>query len=746
MRNALLILLLFLGQFSIAQSPVLPAPKEYKEFDKQVKLGDTLFISSRYFKSWIGYMREFLPEFEKKFGMNKRGDGVLLSTVISSDLDSNAYNLKFKDGDFNLTSGSETAEFYGVVSLIQILKSSNGTLTEFEMRDFPDFEWRGLHLDVSRHFFTTDEVKRLIDLMAFYKLNKFHWHLTDDQGWRIQIDKYPLLTEIGGFRDSTLIGHYSDVPHQYDHRVYGGYYTKEDIKEVIRYASSREIEVIPEIEMPGHSRAALAAYPELSCTGEKQGSAALWGVFEDIYCSKEESIIFLQDVLNEVIELFPSKYVHIGGDEAPKSRWKECLNCQKVIKENDLKDEHELQSYFIGRMDAFLTEKGKTLIGWDEILEGGLSPNAVVMSWRGEDGGVQAANQSHYAIMSPTTYCYFDYYQSANENEPVAIGGYLPLEKVYKFSVIPDDLKDSDNARFILGGQANLWTEYIVDFEHLQYMAFPRIIALAQNVWSQNKPSYSSFLGTYLNSHEKMLSELGVNYSSSIHYPNMKIARKKNGIVLHFQGAGEQYRFDVFSKEIGGHSMNGGEVMTERDSLFFERPQDGERNFKFRVGNDQLNEDTQFKLKVHSAVGLPVTFITQPHPKYSNNGSLNLVDGVIGEMPWKGSEWTGFNTAEIELIIDLEEKRYVDSIDIGFLENKGQWIYFPEEIEIATSNNGKCWKGRIETEDLKRNTFIKVNREVRYIKVMIESLDEIPEGAQGAGNIPWTFIDEIMIH
>lgn len=747
MRIALLVLLLLSGLHLSAQSPVLPAPKKYIEHEKATELNDTLYISERFYKAWMAYLYEFLPSFTILPGDGSRSLNALKFSVDrSKDLDSSEYHLSFSERTFSLKAGSLTSEFYGVVTLIQILKAADEELKEFELQDYPDFEWRGLHLDVSRHFFHTDEVMRLLDLMAFYKLNKFHWHLTDDQGWRIQIDKYPLLTEVGAYRDSTLIGHYSDEPQKYDHRVYGGFYTKEDIRTVIDHAAKRGIEVIPEIEMPGHSRAALAAYPELSCTGVEQGAAPLWGVFEDIYCSKEESINFLQDVLTEVIDLFPSRYIHIGGDEAPKSRWKTCPNCQKVISENGLKDEHELQSYFIRRMDTFLSEKGKTLIGWDEILEGGLSPNAVVMSWRGEEGGIEAAKQGHYAIMTPTTYCYFDYYQSSNENEPVAIGGYLPLEKVYKFDVIPEELQNTNEANYILGGQANLWTEYILDFNHLQYMAFPRAIALAQSVWSAKKPDYSDFLNTYLLFHEKMLTEIGVNYSSSIHYPTMKIVRKEQGIGVHFRGAGDQYRFDVFAREVGGHSMNGGQVTTEKDTLLFERTKQGDREFTFRVGNDQLNSTAEFDLKIHSAIGLPIQFITQPHPKYANNGSLNLVDGVLGNMPWKGSEWTGFNTTDIEMVIDLTEKRFVDSVNIGFLENKGQWIYFPEEVKIYTSKNGKCWKGKINAEKIARNTVIEVSREIRYIKLEIESIDEIPEGAQGAGNVPWTFIDEIMIH
>ncbi|NBR16306.1 MAG: beta-N-acetylhexosaminidase, partial [Crocinitomicaceae bacterium] len=325
--------------------------------------------------------------------------------------------------------------------------------------------------------------KKFIDLMSIYKFNTFHWHLTDDQGWRIEIKKYPKLTEIGAWRDSTVENHYSTFPRTYEKKKYGGFYTQEQIKEIVNYASSKYITVVPEIEMPGHARAALAAYPEFSCTEKQQGVEGLWGVFDDIFCAKTESINFLQDILSEVIELFPGEYIHIGGDEAPKTRWQKCSKCQEIIKENSLKNEHELQSYFIGQMDVFLSSKGKKIIGWDEILEGGLSPNAAVMSWRGYEGGIEAAKQGHYVIMTPGSHCYFDHYQGRGKDEPLAIGGFTPLEKVYEFNPIPSILNTSE-ASFILGAQANLWTEYIADFDKLMYMAYPRAIALSQVLWN----------------------------------------------------------------------------------------------------------------------------------------------------------------------------------------------------------------------------------------------------------------------
>ncbi|HNM28087.1 MAG TPA: family 20 glycosylhydrolase, partial [Saprospiraceae bacterium] len=328
--------------------------------------------------------------------------------------------------------------------------------------DAPRFAYRGLHLDVGRHFFPVEYIKRYIDLMAFHKVNVFHWHLTDDQGWRIEIKKYPKLNTVAVCRDSTLIGHNADQPRRFDGKPYCGFYTQEEIKEVVAYARERFITIVPEIEMPGHALAALSAYPELGCTGGPYKAAGSWGVFEDVFCAgNDETFRFVEEVLAEVCALFPGPYVHVGGDECPKTRWKNCPKCQARMKAEGLKDEHELQSYFIRRAENILAAHGKKLIGWDEILEGGLAPSATVMSWRGTEGGIAAAREHHDVIMTPTSNCYLDYYQSKNvDNEPLAIGGYLPIEQVYAYEPVPDELTPEET-RYILGVQANVWTEYI---------------------------------------------------------------------------------------------------------------------------------------------------------------------------------------------------------------------------------------------------------------------------------------------
>jgi hexosaminidase len=413
--------------------------------------------------------------------------------------------------------------FYGIQSLRQLLPAEledvsraaslkKVALAAVYIEDYPQFAYRGMHLDVARHFFDKEYVKRYIDLMALHKMNYFHWHLTEDQGWRIEIKKYPLLTEVGAWRKETLIGHGSRPPFRYDGKPYGGFYTQDEIKEVVAYAADRHITVIPEIELPGHATAALASYPHLGCTGGPYEVVTRWGIFEDAFCAgNDQTFAFLEDVLSEVVELFPSQLIHIGGDECLKNRWKECSRCQARMQQEGLKDEHELQSYFIHRIEEFLLTKNRNIIGWDEILEGGLAPNATVMSWRGVQGGIEAARMGHDVIMTPVNYCYLDYYQADPETQPLAIGGYTTLRQVYSFNPIPEELT-KEEARHILGGQANLWTEYINTSDHVEYMAYPRAIALAEVLWSpRSRQNYDAFTRR-LELHKKRLDVLGVNY------------------------------------------------------------------------------------------------------------------------------------------------------------------------------------------------------------------------------------------
>ena len=460
------------------------------------------------------------------YGLDICSKVITADKYISLEIDSSvtggneAYELDVTNDNVSIRAATPAGLFYGVQTLRQLLppeiesqtviKGKIWVVPTVKIKDQPRFKWRGMHLDVCRHIFPVESVKRYIDLMAMYKFNTFHWHLTEDQGWRIEIKKYPRLVEIGSKRESTPIPSNRD---QSDGKPYGGYYTQEQIREVVDYAARRYITVVPEIEMPGHSIAALTAYPELGCTGGPYKVRTKWGVEEDVYCAGNEQVFgFLEDVLDEVLELFPSKIIHIGGDECPKNRWQQCPKCQLRMKENNLADEHALQSYFITRIEKYLNSKDRQIIGWDEILEGGLAPNAMVMSWRGIDGGIAAARDGHNVVMSPVTHCYFDYYQSQDQaSEPPAFGGFLPLEQVYSYEPVPEELNENQK-KYIVGVQANIWTEYIPIFKQVEYMAYPRAIALSEVAWSiPSNKDYNRFLKT-LKTELKRLDLLEVNY------------------------------------------------------------------------------------------------------------------------------------------------------------------------------------------------------------------------------------------
>lgn len=433
------------------------------------------------------------------------------------------YRLIVAPHRISMHSSTQAGLFYAMQTLRQLLPANTfgsqrvaeheWSIACLEIEDQPRFAWRGAMLDVCRHFRSLDELKRFIDLLALHKLNRLHLHLTDDQGWRIEIKKYPRLTEVGGWRKETLVGHFfSKQPARYDGTPHGGFYTQDQLRELVAYAAARQVTIVPEIEMPGHGQAAIAAYPELGNTGQQIEVCTTWGVIEHIYNAEEATILFLQDVLTEVMGIFPSEYIHIGGDEAPKAQWQQSEPMQRRIRELGLTDEDALQSYFVGRMDTFLHEHGRKLVGWDEILEGGLAPHATVMAWRGSDGGIAAARQGHDVVMAPNHSTYFDYYQTSNiDKEPLAIGGCVPLEHVYHFNPIPKQLSEEQGQR-VLGTQGQLWSEYMPTYAQVEYMAFPRLCALAEVAWTpQQQRDYVDF-HKRLEAHVQRLDALGVGY------------------------------------------------------------------------------------------------------------------------------------------------------------------------------------------------------------------------------------------
>lgn len=513
MNKQLTLLLLFIVSIGFSQSlPLIPQPQTLQINDgnfvlnnQTVIVADPNLFEAKYLQQEI----KKLTGLELKIGTNlksvsKIGFYDMLSSGFGHDDEAAAkfysntnqgkYFLTIYPNEVSISQTDPLGNFYGLQTLLQLLPAEPKgeiKLPCLQIIDAPKYAWRGMHLDCARHFFPVSFVKKYIDYLALYKFNTFHWHLTDDQGWRIEIKKYPKLTEVGGFRNGSMIGHFDDK--KYDDKRYGGFYTQQEIKEVVAYAAQRHITIVPEIEMPGHALAALAAYPEYSCTGGPFEVSKQWGVLEDVFCPKEATFTFLENILTEVIALFPSQYIHIGGDECPKTRWKSCPHCQALIKEKGLKDEHELQSYFVQRIEKFVNSKGRKIIGWDEILEGGLAPNAAVMSWRGTEGGIAAAQQNHFVVMTPGDYCYFDHYQGDSKTEPLAFGGFTSLEKVYSFNPTPKELTN-EQSKYILGAQGNVWSEYIEDGQKVEYMIFPRMLALSEVLWGTSNPDkYKDF-------------------------------------------------------------------------------------------------------------------------------------------------------------------------------------------------------------------------------------------------------------
>ena len=629
------------------------------------------------------------------------------------------------------------------------------TMQCVNISDAPRFGYRGLHLDEGRHFFGVEEVKRYLDIMEVYKLNKFRWHLTEDQGWRIEIKKYPLLTEVGSKRSGTCIkkdfSSHNGIPYGE-----GMWYTQDQIREIVAYAAAKGIDVIPEIDLPGHMLGALASYPELGCTGGPYEVWTRWGVSEDVLCAGNEAVYtFLEDVLTEVCELFPYEYIHVGGDECPKVRWESCPKCQAKIKELKFKDdknhkaEHYLQSYVITRMEKFLNSKGRKLIGWDEILEGGIAPNATIMSWRGEKGGIEAVRQGHDAIMTPNTYFYLDYYQSADiENEPFGIGGYLPVEKCYSYEPYPAGMTEEE-AKHIIGVQANLWTEYISEADHLYYMLLPRLAALAEVQWcNADRKDWDRFFNAADN-FCKVYDVMGYNYATHILQVKgsveAKPAEKCAVVTLQAQGdAPIRYTLD-------------GSVPSKSSKLYTEPVVISESCVFTAAAMRKGVEPKNFvrKFDFHKAVGKQLTFSRNPHRKYSEGAPANLIDGVRGPKVFKSIEWTAWHGKPVDLLIDMSETQPYSSVTLGMLTDKPSHIFFPTKIAVAVSEDGENYtevavqeyepEGKDDPDGTKDLTVSFAETSARYLKVTVEPTAAMPQWHHKAGGATFIFMDEIIV-
>lgn len=679
-----------------------------------------------------------------------------------------SYELLIDKEGIKITVTSAEALHHATRTLLQLISKGKDNFTAvpfINISDYPRFQYRGMHLDVGRHFFPVSFIKKYIDWLSYHKLNKFHWHLTEDQGWRIEIKKYPALTAIGAWRNGTIIGRYPGKGN--DNIRYGGYYTQAEIKEVVNYAQERFIEVIPEIEMPGHSSAAIAAYPFLSCfptkptlipsnmisqqslDAQKKGSIKLvqetWGVFDDVFCAgKETTFEFLQNVIDEIIPLFPSPYFHIGGDECPKTHWKQCPLCQQRIKELGLKDEHELQSYFIQRVEKYLNSKGKTLIGWDEILEGGLAPNAVVMSWRGEAGGIEAAKQGHAVIMTPGNPVYFDHTQAIVEDS-VTIGGYNPIEKVYAYNPLPQEIPAS-NAHLVLGAQANVWTEYMKNEEKIAYMVFPRIAALSESLWTpQDKKNWVEFdkkIGSLLKRYEQW----GLKPSMAYYEITSKLrpSADKEGVELSLNSKSSDGKIQWTSPTKKEYYNDPVKILSS--ATYQAQFIDKDRAVKSTY--------TQ-KFEINKATGKDITLKNNPSKSYPGDGAFTLVNGIRNQ---PGSNhhfrnYLGFDGGDLEAIIDLGKQTSIRTIKSHFLNQPSSWIHPPSSMQVFASLDGVDFKSagssdkpvfEINDQGL-GHINLNINEKARFIKVIIKNSGVIKTGNPGEGNKSWLFVDEIQV-
>lgn len=623
------------------------------------------------------------------------------------------------------------------------------------INDAPRFGYRGLHLDEGRYFFGVETVKKYLDIMEVHKLNKFHWHLTEDQGWRIEIKKYPRLTEVGSIRKGTCV---KKNFQSHDGVPYGEglWYTQDQIREIVAYAAAKGIDVIPEIDLPGHMLAALAAYPELGCTGGPYEVWTRWGVSEDVLCAGNEAIYtFLEDVLTEVCELFPYEYIHIGGDECPKTRWETCPKCQAKIKELGLSDkdgqkaEHYLQSYVISRIEKFLNSKGRSVIGWDEILEGGIAPNATIMSWRGETGGLEAARQGHDAIMTPNTYFYLDYYQSKDiANEPFGIGGYLPIEICYSYEPYPAEMTDEEKSH-IIGVQANLWTEYISTEDHVFYMLLPRLAALAEVQWcNADRKDWDRFYNA-ADDFCEIYGTMGYNYAKHVLQvkSDMKIDAEKKEAVVTLSAQGDApiyYTLDGKTPTSRSKLYAGPITVTQTCTLKAVAMNKG-------VEKDVLTID----IPLHKALGKSVTWSRRPHPRYVSGLPESLVDGIRGPQIFKSEEWGAWNGGPVSLTIDMGQTEPYSSVSVGMISDKPSYVFFPEKIVVEVSEDGENFsevavadngvENETDPDMLKDFTLTFPETTARYIKVTIEPVKNIPDWHYAAGRRTYVFVDELIV-
>lgn len=685
-------------------------------------------------------------------------DGAICLTLDLSDDNAEAYKLIVNDKRVCISGASEAGVFYGIQTLrksLPVAQDINVNLSAVEIYDKPRFAYRGAMLDVARHFYTVDEVKTFIDMLALHNINRFHWHLTDDQGWRIEIKKYPKLMSVASERKETVVGRwYSGI---YDGKPYGGYYTQDELRDVIDYAAKRHITIIPEVDLPGHMQAALTAYPELGCTGGPYEVRTIWGVSQDVLCvGNDFTLQFVKDVLSEVADIFPSEYIHIGGDECPKVRWEKCPKCQERIRSLGLKSdakhtkEQRLQSYMIQEAAKYLKEKGKRIIGWTEILEGGLVPDATLMSWIGESGGIEAAHQHHDVIMTPNTYLYFDYYQSKKvEDEPLAIGGYLPIEKTYNYEPMPKELTEEEQ-QYIKGVQANLWTEYIPIFSQVQYMVLPRLGAAAEVQWTDpSKKDYKDFLRRV--PHLVAVYDCyGWNYATHVYDVNVDMKADTVNHVLNVQ-------LSTMADDPIYYTLDGQDP-TEK-SLKYTKPFTIDQSVVLKtmaVHPDRTSKISVDTIRFNKATLKPVVLLQPNESRFSPDGPVVLVDGRNGNHSFDTGAWLAVAGNDLEAVINMQAETILSSASVHVYVRKDAWLFDARGFSVSVSSDNKNYK-EVASQEYKQmqesDSDGIVEHELSfdpckatYVKIKVISEKSMPDWHWDAGKAPFLLVDEIILN
>lgn len=708
---------------------------------------------------------EFLVDYvEKQTGVKLTShagmpvDGAICLTLDLSDDNAEAYKLIVNDKRVCISGASEAGVFYGIQTLrksLPVAQDINVNLSAVEIYDKPRFAYRGAMLDVARHFYTVDEVKTFIDMLALHNINRFHWHLTDDQGWRIEIKKYPKLMSVASERKETVVGRwYSGI---YDGKPYGGYYTQDELRDVIDYAAKRHITIIPEVDLPGHMQAALTAYPELGCTGGPYEVRTIWGVSQDVLCvGNDFTLQFVKDVLSEVADIFPSEYIHIGGDECPKVRWEKCPKCQERIKSLGLKSdakhtkEQRLQSYMIQEAAKYLKEKGKRIIGWTEILEGGLVPDATLMSWIGESGGIEAAHQHHDVIMTPNTYLYFDYYQSKKvEDEPLAIGGYLPIEKTYNYEPMPKELTKEEQ-QYIKGVQANLWTEYIPVFSQVQYMVLPRLGAAAEVQWTDpSKKDYKDFLRRV--PHLVAVYDCyGWNYATHVYDVNVDMKADTVNHVLNVQ-------LSTMADDPIYYTLDGQDP-TEK-SLKYTKPFTIDQSVVLKtmaVHPDRTSKISVDTIRFNKATLKPVVLLQPNESRFSPDGPVVLVDGRNGNHSFDTGAWLAVAGNDLEAVINMQAETILNSASVHVYVRKDAWLFDARGFSVSVSSDNKNYK-EVASQEYKQmqesdsdgiieHELLFDPCKATYVKIKVISEKSMPDWHWDAGKAPFLLVDEIILN